>query len=698
MRRLKSIYRGFIDYEKAISDNENENLIKALKTNNLQNDLVSMKKLDCVIDELWVNTIEEGLEYVEKAVNEQRQFIRNEGEVINIEKAKSVNKHSITHLAKHANYITRVPENNEDIVPDKLYIEEKLSDYSVYENRFLYLLLTYLKDFISIRLDKIKEIMTSYDSSLKVNKDLYLDNKHILFNLDFKEEIKGDSLLENLYNNVPMIKRINNCLGIVIGLLNTPLIQEVSKSPMLKLPIIKTNVLKMNPNFRASVNLFEFISSYREDGFTFEENIINESPINENLIDEFANVVNLSSYFTYKHNIKLDDTLQNEYEKEEQELRELEEKKLSEELVKLKRKLKNKEIDPFEYIRLLEEENNKLKLNAIEISKLRTTIENKNEEINKLNDNILYLNNVIKDKDTNIEALKNEITLLKAKYSNDLAQLESFYKNLIIKDRMKYEIDLRDLTTKYNLEKNNIIKQYEQSLNDLGFELSRYKQENENLRNEYNKQLYDYDVKLTEANDNLNTIEERFNKKYDDLFKEYNNNVEKQRVVAERKITEVKILYDDQVKKIDKNTKASIEKLLTSFNNEKNELNEKYYNLLEEKYFLQGERRLNRIVNGQELVEEDYTSEDRFNELEKEYRAFKNIFNKYWKNTKKRIRNDYLWSGEDLKNYKKKKITIDDISSKDEIDINNVISETFSEMDKLKEEVVNENEKENNIE
>ena len=52
--------------------------------------------------------------------------------------------------------ITHVPEEEGDnIVPDKLYMVEKLSDYAVYENRFLFMLLSYLRDFIQYRLEKI---------------------------------------------------------------------------------------------------------------------------------------------------------------------------------------------------------------------------------------------------------------------------------------------------------------------------------------------------------------------------------------------------------------------------------------------------------------------------------------------------------------------------------------------------------------
>ena len=44
--------------------------------------------------------MEKGLVHIEKAIKEERQFIRSNGEVLPIEKIKHVSKESIEHLAK----------------------------------------------------------------------------------------------------------------------------------------------------------------------------------------------------------------------------------------------------------------------------------------------------------------------------------------------------------------------------------------------------------------------------------------------------------------------------------------------------------------------------------------------------------------------------------------------------------------------
>ena len=111
-----------------------------LSLNNNDKDFFDTTKYLCHIEEDWILEIEKGLPFIEKAIVEERQFIRTDGEIVPIEKIKRISRSSVEHLAKHSEYITHTPKDG-NIIPDKLFMSEKLSDYAVYENRFLYLLL-----------------------------------------------------------------------------------------------------------------------------------------------------------------------------------------------------------------------------------------------------------------------------------------------------------------------------------------------------------------------------------------------------------------------------------------------------------------------------------------------------------------------------------------------------------------------------
>ena len=91
---------------------------------------IAVTRAVCTVDEEWIKEIEAGLVHLEKAIKEERQFIYSNGEVIPIEKVKNVSKDSVEHLARHSDLITRVHEG-EDLIPDKLYTVERLSDYAV---------------------------------------------------------------------------------------------------------------------------------------------------------------------------------------------------------------------------------------------------------------------------------------------------------------------------------------------------------------------------------------------------------------------------------------------------------------------------------------------------------------------------------------------------------------------------------------
>ena len=135
MAKLNKLYRAFIDYRKVTAvDSDLKRDRKSYKLIDKELEYFEAIKVKCTIEEDWVKEIEKKMEYVTKAVNEERQFIETIGEVVPIEKVKKVSKDSVKHLAKHSNLITKVPENEDEIIPEKLYMVEKISDYTVYEN------------------------------------------------------------------------------------------------------------------------------------------------------------------------------------------------------------------------------------------------------------------------------------------------------------------------------------------------------------------------------------------------------------------------------------------------------------------------------------------------------------------------------------------------------------------------------------
>lgn len=182
-----------------------------------------------------------------------------------------MSKDSVEHLARHSNLLTKAADERErNVLPDHLYTVERLSDYAVYENRFLYMLLCYLRDFVGLRYQKIVELTNAYNGKATISKAVSAGKRKISYRFELSEERRGDRFLKEHNAQRETIARIDMILKTVMHYLSTPLMEQVAKAAMLKPPVTKTNVLKMNQNFKGAMALYEFVSSYKKAGYTAE--------------------------------------------------------------------------------------------------------------------------------------------------------------------------------------------------------------------------------------------------------------------------------------------------------------------------------------------------------------------------------------------------------------------------------------------
>ncbi|MDE5943587.1 MAG: DUF2357 domain-containing protein, partial [Clostridia bacterium] len=330
MSQLDTFFRAVEEYRKRISESGNERQLKQIMSANPDSDRIEVVKTDCKIEKDWIEAIEAGLEHIEKAINEERQFIRSNGEVVPIEKVKQVSRESVEHLARHSNLLTRENESK-DIIPDKLYTVERLTDYAVYENKFLYMLLCFLRDFLSYRYDKIRELTNTYSGGLQIKKNVRTGNRKTAVEIKLDERILNDEYTVSHNPVKDEIDRIDLILKTIVMLLSTPLMEAVSKVPMLKPPITETNVLKMNKHFKGAKELYYFLAAYDKDGFEVVQKTEVLSPFKTETAEDFAQVIALLSFLTYEHGLGLKPELKEIYlktlkEEEEEKARELKQK------------------------------------------------------------------------------------------------------------------------------------------------------------------------------------------------------------------------------------------------------------------------------------------------------------------------------------------------------------------------------------
>jgi len=352
MKDLDLYYSALLDYRQTMAgDRSHARIMQALLKAAVRDDRLETVRTRCVIDEQWVSVIEQSLPYIEKAILEDRQFIRQEGETVPIEKAKKVNKDSVAHLARHSDYISHLPEHDADpLMPDKIYISENESNYAIYENRFLYMLLCYARDFVELRYTKISELGNTYRGILKINKHIEIGKRTITFEATMSDVSKNDRLYEadRLMNDV--IERLEAIRVQISALLMTPLMNEVSKAPLLRPPVTRTNILRMNNNFVHAVQLYDYLTAYEGSGYSIQEIKKSFSPFTEQMANEILETVPMLAFLVYKYGNDLEQDLQSEHEKVLAEKAHKEAEKEAHRLQKLREQLKDGSVNIDEFL------------------------------------------------------------------------------------------------------------------------------------------------------------------------------------------------------------------------------------------------------------------------------------------------------------------------------------------------------------
>ena len=482
MNHLDVYYRALREYRSLTSDDrECRAQRRAVSKANTEQDRIVITRNICTVDEDWILAIEKGLIFVEKAIKEERQFIYSNGEVVPIEKVKHVSKDSVQHLAKHSNLITK-EQTGKDIIPDQIYSVERLNDYAVYENRFLYMLLCYLRDFITIRYDKILELSNKYDGVLQLNKEVTLPNHKITYSVDLHDERKDDKYLRENNPSKDIIDRIDLILKTVMAFLATPLMEIAGKAAKLKPPITKTNVLKMDNNFKGAVALYDFIIAYDKPGYSSEKQVKELSPFNEGVAEEVADVISLLPFLAYEHGLGLEELLKERFDREEQRRKAEEIQKKQEQLAMLKKRLAHMEITPEEYILALEKQ---VKL-----------LHNDNRQIVPLRDRVLQLEQSEADLKAQLEALHAEYDelnlLLESTIEEHARELE--------RQAQKYDERIHEIYVAHEQELDRLTAQYKEHLETMR---QQHSQEVASLTDTYEKRLQELDERMQETERSL---------------------------------------------------------------------------------------------------------------------------------------------------------------------------------------------------
>lgn len=550
-------YRSYKYMQDMLKSDFTHNYIEeALKDGDEGKDSIFGKTNEKVIDMDWVIAIEETLPYIQKAIEEQRRFIKQAENVVRIKKAK------------------------------KILTVEREEGFAIYENRVLLTLIHKALMFVDDKYSKMKDVPNDSYNNITMNRHLELNQQKLDFSVNYVNE-NHESLAEDLdvediesLSDFDRIRRIrqglNECLA-------TPLMKEIAKEPQVKPPLTQTNLLKENPNFKKAVELWNFLDTYKKQGFELVGEEYNGKMTDENKEDVYLAMEFQHFMMTITTNPALRKMLQEKYEdenalaKEEadrpEKVKEMvleaqteavskeEIEKLTAEITELKQKIAEQK-------QKIEEQANIIKTQEGKIAALENERESHAKQVEQMNADFAEKTRFAEENFANRLSAKqkefddaqtahneyvtklntdnaNKIAELNTNHSNEIAQLKSDYENRIdtinkenatatANLKSDYEGQLTSMKADYTSQ----IKNYEKQIADINAENAKnVKELNDNhakeiktITKESEKRMADFEKETTK----------KMNDTIADVKKKAKDEVRQAEKTAKEKIAEAK--------------------------------------------------------------------------------------------------------------------------------------------------------------
>lgn len=188
-------------------------------------------------------------------------------EVVAMEKAKKVDSESIRHLASHTQYIRDINEQNE-VIPSKILSTYAEDNIGIYENRFIKSLINRVIVFLDTRLKLMDENL----ESISADEIRYKNNIKLSYRkIDLEMNIKiSNEILDETQKARELFDKTKNALDKYRALKGTGLYQAVAKLKDVVPPIMKTNIILHNPDFKIAYNLWLYIDRTTEVGYNVQ--------------------------------------------------------------------------------------------------------------------------------------------------------------------------------------------------------------------------------------------------------------------------------------------------------------------------------------------------------------------------------------------------------------------------------------------
>ncbi|WP_162163949.1 hypothetical protein [Acholeplasma hippikon] len=235
-------------------------------------------------DEEWIRTVESYFPSLNKIALDPKSVLRYDEEVVAVEKARKVNSQSIRHLASNTHNIKEVTEDGR-VIPKKILTTFAEVEYGTYENRMVMTLIDKLFHFVRHRYEIIKNNVESFQKKhFNLAGDFKFQDKDAKINIDIvlKEDLDNKEI--NEYNQ-NLLQRVEHLDKLVTSLKTGSFMRMMEGQKKVYPPIIKSNVILKNVDYKNAYMLWLFLDRYntlafdldiKEKDLTFDQNYLQE--------------------------------------------------------------------------------------------------------------------------------------------------------------------------------------------------------------------------------------------------------------------------------------------------------------------------------------------------------------------------------------------------------------------------------------
>ena len=222
-----------------------------------------------VFDDAWMTSVEAAIPVLDKMTRNPRENLKVVQQVVPVERAKKIDKDTIRHLASNTQFIKQVDEAG-NVTPSKVLTSYYESDLGTYENRFLKTLVDKLFVFIEKRYDlMVKKMHTEYVNFFSVKSDLVWENANIDYDITLKinQTLPEDEIDRK---NQDLFDRMTSLRTAITNFKASNFMNQMKEFNPIAPPIMKTNVIMKNPDFRTCFDLWILMDSIDQIGFDIE--------------------------------------------------------------------------------------------------------------------------------------------------------------------------------------------------------------------------------------------------------------------------------------------------------------------------------------------------------------------------------------------------------------------------------------------